>query len=269
VVPALGKMKVGSVTREEVERLHRRITAEGKLRRANAVISLVSTLFAQAVTWKMCADLPTRGIKRNEELGRERYLKPDEIERLIGVLDRQRERRADSVDTIMLAMLTGARRGELLGMTWDQLDLDAAVWTKPAAITKQKKMHRVPLSPEAADLLRRRLAERERVDKVVSLRRDNHVFRGGGSVGHIGALERDWRVIRAVAGLEDVRLHDLRHSFASLLVGQGLSLPIIGAMLGHAKSATTQRYAHLADQPLREAAAIVGRIVGGGKGAPK
>ena len=78
-------------------------------------------------------------------------------------------------------------------------------------------------------------------------------------------LERDWRVIRAAAGVGDVRLHDLRHSYASFLVGEGQSLPVIGALLGHSQPQTTARYAHLADDPLRRATAIVGKLVGSGK----
>src|SRR5262249_8580138 len=135
---------------------------------------------------------------------------------------------------------------------------DAAVWTKPG------KLHRVPLSPEAATVLRRRREERDAAaEKVVRLRQNDLVF----SRLNESTLELHWVQIRAAAGLPDVRFHDLRHSFASWLVGQGLSLPIIGAMLGHSKPATTARYAHLADAPLREAAAIVGKIVGGGGSA--
>ena len=263
VGPALGRLKVAAVTHEEVEKLHRKITDAGKSRRANAVKSLVSALFAQAIVWKMRAgDNPAAHVKGNKEQGRERYLKPEEVERLVEVLDRWRERRPDSVDAIRLAMLTGARRGEILGMTWGDVDLAAGVWVKPAGLTKQRRSHRIPLGEAAREVLRRRQAERDAGGGKVVRWRDDFVFRGGGRKTHCNILERDWCQIRAAAGLEDVRFHDLRHSFASHLVSAGLSLPIIGAMLGHSKPATTQRYAHLADQPLREAAEIVGKIVG-------
>jgi integrase len=97
--------------------------------------------------------------------------------------------------------------------------------------------------------------------KVVRLR-DDYVFRGGNIKVATNRLERDWDVVRAAASLEDVRFHDLRHSFASLLVGEGLSLPIIGKMLGHTQASTTARYAHLADAPLRAAAEIVAGKIG-------
>jgi len=93
------------------------------------------------------------------------------------------------------------------------------------------------------------------------LRNDDYVFRGGDSKAGTNAWERDWFVLRAAAGLEDVRLHDLRHSYASLLVSEGLSLEIIGKLLGHSKIQTTQRYAHLADAPLRAATELVARKV--------
>jgi integrase len=252
-------MKVSVVERDDIAKLCRKITATGKLRRANATKSLCSILFNQAVEWKMRSDNPASGVKTNPEDGRERYLSPEELDRRLTVLDRWQARRPDSVDVIRLAMLTGARRGEILSMRWGDLDLIAGVWTKPATSTKQRRIHRVPLSPEAVEILRRRQSGSKADGRVVPLHKaDDHVFRGGGSSSHIGRLRSSWEIIRAEAQLGDVHFHDLRHSFASLLVGQGLSLPIIGAMLGHSKPQTTSRYAHLADGPLREAAAIVG-----------
>jgi integrase len=262
ILPALGRMKVAAVARDDIEKLCRRITASGKPRRANATKSLCSILFNQAIIWRLMVDNPAQGVKSNPEHGRERYLSDEEIDRLMTVLDRWQARRPDAVDAIRLALLAGARRGEIMSMRWADVDLDTAVWVKPATRTKQRRTHRVPLAPQAVDVLRRRQAERQADTRVVRLR-DDHVFRGGGDAAHITRLRDAWELIRAEAQLGDVHFHDLRHSFASLLVGQGLSLPIIGALLGHSKPATTQRYAHLADEPLRKAAAIVGQIVGG------
>jgi integrase len=261
IVPAIGKRKVADVQREDIERLHAKITGAGKERRANSVKSLCSTLFNTAITWKIISDNPVRNIKGNPEPGRERYLTAEEIERLVNVLEERRSRRPDSVDAITIAMLTGARRGELLTMRWNDLDLSEGVWVKPASSTKQGKLHRVPLSADAVAVLRRRQDERSVGGKVIRLR-DDFVFRGGNSKTATNRLERDWDIVRAAAGLEDVRFHDLRHSFASLLVGEGLSLPIIGKMLGHTQASTTNRYAHLADAPLRAAAEIVAGKIG-------
>jgi integrase len=252
ILPAIGSRKVEAVRREDIEKLHRKITETGKERRANSVKSLCSTIFAQAIVWRMRTDNPTHGVKGNAEHGVERYLAPEEVTRLWAVLERWRERRPDSVDIIVLALLTGARRGELLGMRWDQLDLTTGIWTKPHPTTKQREVHRTPLSQDALTVLRHRRDEHA----------DDFVFRDRGAKTYSNWFERHWREIRAEAGLTDVRFHDLRHSFASHLAGAGLSLPTIGRMLGHSQPRTTARYAHLADQPLRAAAEIAAGKVG-------
>jgi hypothetical protein len=153
IVPAIGRMKVNAVGRADLERLHARITAEGKLRRANAVLTIAHVLFEQAIVWSMCAENPASRIKRNREQHRERYLNQDEIERLNAVLDRWQAKEPDSADMTRLLLLTGARRGEVVGMRWADLDLDGAVWVKPAESTKQRRAHRLPLSLEAVELL--------------------------------------------------------------------------------------------------------------------
>jgi integrase len=271
ILPALGRKKVDSVACEDIEKLHAQVTKgndklSGGQRRANSVKSLVSVLFNQAIVWKMRPPHtnPAELVKNNDEHGRERYLGGEELARLVAVLDRWREKRPDSVDAISLATLTGARRGEILGMMWSQIEglgTDTVAWNKPASLTKDRKPHRTPLSEAAALVLHRRQAERAEGPKIVRLRDNDHVFRGAGSKTHCNTLERDWYQIRAAAGLEDVRFHDLRHTFASTLVGENLSLEIIGRLLGHAKSSTTQRYAHLADKPLRDAAELISRKV--------
>jgi integrase len=264
VVPAIGAKKVSAVTGADIERLHRRISADGKKRRADAVATVASIVFTQAVKWKLIGENPCRGaVKRNSPPGRERFLKSEELNRLLATLERWRERRPDSVDALLLLLLTGSRRGEVLSMRWTDVgNLDAATWVKPAALTKQRKLHTVPLSPQTVAVLRRRLDEREVSDNVVPLRRDDHVFNGGGDAAHVNRLERTWREIRAAAGLEDLRIHDLRHSFASMLIGEGLSLPIVGSMLGHSSPTMTARYAHIANEVQRQAADLVGKIVG-------
>jgi integrase len=201
ILPALGKKKVAAVERDDIVRLHRQITEAGKPRRANAMKSLCSTIFNQAIVWKMRDDNPCRLVRGNPELAHERFLSGEELDRLMVVLQRHRARRPDSVDAIMLAALTGARRGEILGMTWQQLgELDNAVWTKPAALTKQRKIHRLTLSPEAVAILQRRRDEREAPGKVVRLLPDEFIFQGGGSKTHTNTLERHWREFRAEAG---------------------------------------------------------------------
>jgi integrase len=141
ILPALGRLKAEAVTREAIERLHRKITEQGKLRRANAVKSLVATLFSQGIIWKMCADNPATGIKGNPEHGRQRYLRDEELERLEAAMDEWRPKHPDSVDIIEIGMNTGARFGEILSLRWRHVDLDKAIWGQPATETKQRDWH--------------------------------------------------------------------------------------------------------------------------------
>jgi integrase len=154
---------------------------------------------------------------------------------------------------VAFVMLTGARRGETLEARWRDFDPIAGVWSKPSAHTKQKRTHRVPLSAAARAILVQ-LAERYAPDPPPA---DGYVF-GGPKMNH--PLRVAWEAAREAAGLPHVRLHDLRHAYASVLASGGLSLPIIGALLGHTTPVTTARYAHLLDEPLRQATERVGSL---------
>lgn len=152
-------------------------------------------------------------------------------------------------------LLTGARRGELLAAQWGDFDLETGAWTKPGSTTKQKTAHRVPLSEAAVRLL----ADMERrADPGVEW-----VFPAPRKPGPRTDIKEAWEALRAAARIPDVRVHDLRHSFASVLASQGLSLPIIGALLGHATPTTTARYAHLLDDPLRRATEAASAVITG------
>ena len=209
-------------------------------------MALLSRLFSLAIKWGWISRNPCRGIERNPEEPRERYLTGAELARLVEVLDGFEDQQVANLVRLML--LTGARKGEVLKAEWRQFDLDEGTWVKPSAHTKQKKLHRAPLNAEAIALLR-------------SIPHDlPYVFpaRAGRPRQDI---RKPWAHICRDAGLQDMRRHDLRHSFASILAGKNLSLPIIGKLMGHTQAKTTQRYAHLADDPLRKATAIVGKIV--------
>jgi integrase len=249
ILPALGSIKVADVTYNDIDGLHRNITKQGKPYRANRTVSLLSKMFSLASTkWKLRPDNPCRGIERNSEQPRERYLSADELSRLSEVLAEHTNREA--ADAIRLLLLTGARRNEVLSATWAQFDLTNGLWTKPSSHTKQKRLHHVPLSPPALELLVK-LRERSTSEYVFP-----------GKDGHRISLDA-WKAIRKAARLNGVRLHDLRHTFASILASGGASLPMIGKLLGHSNVGTTARYAHLAVDPLRELTTRVGAIVTG------
>ena len=130
------------------------------------------------------------------------------------------------------------------------------MWTKPSSHTKQRKEHRVPLSAPALLLVDMR-----------AVAGDDYLYPGSNGAEHLTDIKRFWSAVCRDAGISDVRLHDLRHTYASVLASSGISLPIVGALLGHTQPQTTARYAHLYDDPLREATERVGAVVtGAGRG---
>jgi len=151
IIPALGRLKVANVAFADIDGVHRAITKRGRPYRANRVLALLSRIFTMAVRWHMRPDNPCKGIERNQEHKRRRYLSADELTRLIRALDEYGDQQ--SADIIRLLLLTGARRGEALQARWDDFDLASGTWRKPGATTKQKTEHEVPLSGAAVHLL--------------------------------------------------------------------------------------------------------------------
>ena len=208
-------------------------------------------MFNLAIRWEYRADNPVTGLVFNPEPPRHRYLTEDEIRRLTAVLADHPNRRCANV--IRLLLLTGARKGEVMKATWDQFDLEGGVWTKPSSHTKQRREHRVPLSAAVVALLRGIREGQPRFCRFV--------FPGDPPDHALTEISTFWEGVRRKADIPDVRMHDLRHTYASILVSSGLSLPIIGALLGHTQPQTTARYSHLFDHPLREATERVSAVV--------
>jgi integrase len=255
IQPAIGSKKVAEVTWADVDALHRKLTKAGKPTQANRVAAVSSKMFALAIKWRLRLDNPAKGIERNPETKRKRYATPAELQRLLPALNQHPD--PQGADIIRLCMLTGCRSHEAMSARWDAVDLDAGIWTKLGATTKQKTDHVVPLSAPARQLL-------------AKLRRQTNsewVFPASDSnTGHRVTVVKSWRLLCKFAKISaakvgGLRLHDLRHSFASQLVSQGASLPLIGALLGHTQAQTTARYAHLFDDPQREAVERVGALI--------
>jgi integrase len=241
ILPTLGAMKVADVTRRDIEPMLVQMKATPY--RANRVRALTSKMFGLAVEWEWCEGNPVNGIAKYGEHKRERWLSPEEMARLVDVLARHPNQRAAAV--VRLLMLTGARKSEVMHAEWGQFDLERGVWTKPAHFTKQKRSHHFPLSDAAVALLREL--------RAAAPANARFVFPGDVAGQPIQCIKKFWAEIREAAKIPDARLHDLRHTFASHLVSSGVSLPIVGRLLGHTQAQTTERYAHLADDPLREA----------------
>ena len=219
--------------------------------RANRCGEMLRKMFALAVGWKMRADNPASGFRRRLEFARETFLSMDQIGRLADALASAEDQRAAGI--VRLCMLTGCRLGEARCARFDQFNLALGIWTKQAAQTKQRRVHRLPISADTAALVRLR---QEAVPEGCPW-----LFPGEVEGQPVTEIRRFWRNLQDAVGLDGVRLHDLRHTFASLLVSGGASLEIIGKLLGHTQAKTTQRYAHLMDSPLRAGVDAVGGML--------
>jgi integrase len=266
VLPALGKCKVADDLHDKIEQLHRKITEHGAPGRsnrktakrgapisANRTVSLLSKLFSLAKGWKMrTGDNPAAGIDRNQEVARERFLEGSELIRLVDALRSSGD--SQSAHAVMLLLLTGARRGEVLGMQWDQISFEREVWTKPASTTKQKKSHAVPLTAPVMQILSTIREVAEAGPSVYCPDTCPWVFPSRQGNRPVGDIKHAWTTLRKAAEIEGLRVHDLRHAFGTYLASSGLALPIIGRLLGHSQTATTNRYVHAELDPMRAAA---------------
>ena len=216
----------------------------------NRYMALVKYIFNLAERWEIIDKAPTRNAPPLEDSSRkERFLTPDELQQLLKALDACT--RPVIPDVFRFLLLTGARRNEAVHLVWTELDMANAFWTLPAARNKSKKSKTIPLSSDAMVIL-----ERHRGNGSV------YVFPNPDTGKPYQHTFWTWDQIRKDAGLPEMRIHDLRHVHASILVNSGRSLYEVQKLLGHSQLSTTQRYAHLTQDTLREAAEKVGQVVG-------
>jgi integrase len=248
ILPALGNKKVADVTTQDCDDLHRAVSPD-RPTRANRVIEVLRKALNLAIRWGWIERNPAAGGRRNPETKRTRYLTRDEIGRLIDALEMHPER--GSADALLFMLFTGCRRGEALNAKWEQFNLSSHTWTKPSAETKQRREHRVPYSTTVAEILERRRVEAS----------GTYIFPGSLDAP-LQEVRRTWKSVCDSAGISEVRIHDLRHTFASLVASAGQSLLVVGELLGHSTAQTTKRYAHLYDDSLRTAAELVSMSIG-------
>jgi len=248
IIPAIGGKKVSAVTRADMSKLHHSLRSTPY--EANRMLAMASKMLGLAERWGLRPDHsnPAKNIDRFTEEKRERYLTGDELARLWQVLHSEAGAALASpsaVAAVKLLILTGRRLNEVLGLRWAWIDIDAKVMrlpdTKNGALT-------VALGEAAATVL---------ADLKANGRDDVFVISGQRRGAPLVNLQKPWRALRAAAGLDDVRIHDLRHTYASIGAGLGMSLPMLGRLLGHTQAATTARYAHLAQDPVRVAAGAI------------
>lgn len=260
ILPKLGRMRVSAVGQRDIESLHGSLKATPY--RANRVLALLSSMFNTAIEWKWLQNSnPCKGVERYHEDRRETWLNGEQLTSLSRALDEYPDQNA--ADAVRLLITTGAREGEVLHAEWSQFDLKRGVWTKPSHHTKQRKIEHTPLGRAAMMIVAKMAANKSD---------DSYLFPG--QQGARVTLRRPWIQVLKAAGLAEgiekrgkrrhvvtvwkpkVRVHDLRHTFASHLVSHGESLYTVGRLLGHTLPSTTARYAHVDDTALRETANV-------------
>jgi integrase len=235
ILPALGHLVAGRVTKQDVLGLH--LSMKATPRRANYAVATFRAMMTYAEDCGLRPPLtnPARRIEMYREYGRERFLSEDEIGRAaeaITAAERAGKIGPHGAAGLRLALFTGARSGEITAAQWSHVDWQRRLIRLPDSKTNDPRT--IHLSEAALEIVR------------TTPRVGPFIIAGKNQDAPYQNLTRAWGIAREYANLGDVRLHDLRHSFASLAAGRGVSLPIIGKLLGHRVPATTQRYAHLA-----------------------
>jgi integrase len=248
----LGKKKITHISRLDLAAIHSKITKAGSPILANRVKDLVSSVFGRAVKWGYLDTNPAKGIEDNPEKSRERFLQPGELPRLFAAL--ADEPNSHFRDFFLLALLTGARRANVRCMKWADLDLDSGVWRIPGVVSKNGEPLDVPLVPEAIEILKQRKPADE-AEKSTAKAKPVFVFpaqRSDSTLGHLSGERRAWLRILSRAGLDNVRIHDLRRTMGSWQARTGASMVIIGKSLGHKSQQATAVYARLDLDPVRQ-----------------
>lgn len=270
VSPLIGRQAAAELTHTDIERLQADIKAGKTARKiktkkrgvarvaggaviAGGVVRSFSAMMSWAERERIVASNPCKGVKTVRPPKRERYLNAEEVRQLFKAADdlvAEKEIVPQFAAAIRLLALTGARRSEILELKWSEVDLERARIVLPRERSKTGEKT-IPLNAAACELIGKQKKLNE------------YVFPGRGAKGPLVGMSHRWDVVRTRAKLPDLRIHDLRHSFASFAVANGSSLFLIGKALGHTQASTTERYAHLADDPVRGVAeAVANQILG-------
>lgn len=254
ILPKFGNLRIDSISKKEIEKFHNSFSPKIPII-GNRILTVLISMFNLAVSWEIIEKNPALGIKKFNENKRERYLTEKEIKDLWTALDQETNKINSNI--IKLILLTGSRKSEVLTARWQDFDLVNKVWFKPAILTKQKKSLHIPLNDEAAAIisdLKKAIVKDDELDnckeEVVS--NNQFLFYNTKTKTNVKDIKRFWQKICAKANIKDATIHDLRHTFASILVNSGVGLEVIGRLIGHSSIRTTQRYAHLTNDALRK-----------------
>lgn len=253
----LGKKRLSEINRQHIANIHSEIMTQFKDRRknkeeernkkvepkrksgatANRIIEFASSIFGWGISSGLCETNPVKGIRKNREYSRDRFLQPDELKRFFKAVSN--ETNGIVRDYLMLSLFTGARRADMLAMRWDQVSFDRKVWRIPR--TKNGESLSIPLTQKAIKILMKRKKNNS-----------EFVFQGNGKTGHLVEFKRIWRQILIRSEIKDLRLHDLRRTLGSWQAIMGSSTLIIGKSLGHKSQDATAIYARLNLDPVRK-----------------
>lgn len=246
IVPTLGELRVCEITREEVTRWHLDVKARSSA--ARMALSTLSGLMLHAEDHGLrpAGTNPCKGLRRKQRGHRTGHLPATIVRRLWATLDRLQDAMPDACDAVRLLLLTGARRSEILALEWDRI-----VGARAVLEDSKEGPRTIWLNAPARAILDARRARSG----------DAYVFPAPRSEGPIKVIDRAWRLIRDHAQLRRLRVHDLRHHFASLAVSNGIDLRVVGQLLGHREIESTLGYARLVDSALRRSATRVSRKI--------
>jgi integrase len=252
----LAPRKLSTIRKSDMATLHAKI-GEKHPTTANRVLALAGSIFGRAIEWGLWEhENPCKGIRKYQEVERDRFLQSDELPRFFTAL--ADEPNETMRDFFLMALLTGARKANVKAMRWEDITLTDTrnEWLMPQ--TKSGHPHRLPLTPAAVELLKRRLEDRE--DGAI------YVFPGKGKHGHVAEPRKAWARVLKAANLSDMRIHDLRRTLGSWQAADGASLSIIGKTLAHKNVSTTSIYARLNLDPVRQSmeSATTAMLVAGG-----
>ena len=248
ILPLWGSKRMTEITRQDVEEFQANFVRAGyKPASVNRYLALVKHIFNLAEKWEIIDKSPARNVVKLEENNqKERYLSQEETQRLLHELTNCQSKVFP--DLIEFLILTGARKSEAAQARWVDVDFERGIWTIP--LSKSGKARYVPLSSSAIQVLKRRKGSE-----------NEYIFPNPKTGQPMRHFHNTWDRIRKRAGIPDVRIHDLRHNFASLLINSGRSLYEVQKLLGHADISTTQRYAHLTQDTLRDATEVVSSTI--------
>jgi len=255
LMPVWGRLRISEIQREHVQAFQSDFLQGGsKPASVNRYMALVKYIFNLAERWEVIDKNPARHVAQlSADNNRERYLSEEETERLLEALNSCVSRVVP--DIIELLIVTGARKSEVVNLPWSEVDMERGVWTIPSDRNKSKVRKVIPLSQSALRVLRKR-----------ECNGSPYVFPNPKTGKPLRHFHGTWDRIRTKAGIPDVRIHDLRHNFASLLINSGRSLYEVQKLLGHSQLSTTQRYAHLTQDTLKDATEMVSERINGESG---